>query len=799
MKNNEYLIDLTRVEGAQVLENDFLLYESVYEVKERIKEFVNQPYPKDEPKLGFYSTNIFIHGKRGTGKSSVLLTIYEEIRKDENYKENLIVLPIIDVSTNIQSVLIYFIACLKDIYGESADNLDCCDESLDELLYKLEINFPVFLKCFCDSPCKTLCEKELEDLLDKNEIKYLENIYEFISKFLRKKSKKKILLLIDDFDLAYENKTIIRLLVELGIFLNHRDVIIIGAGDYENLIRRVKAYVEEFFKGSQHGNEKAINDIANSYIEKLFPLRNRVNLRLIDSFVVRNKIKVKVENDDDSNEDKKISVNEFLKQHPTFNKLIEIDKEDVIYKLFDNMSIRSFIQTLKAINEKIVFIKSKVNNNVELKDVLISDILILMASGAYDIVRYLSTNLYIPIKLNKNRNNIQASVIETQKRNKEEITSQVWQLFVDFHKFIEGVLETYMKDKDEDKFNFNWKSISDYKDYRYKFFVLLKMKEPLLYNVFYMWMFEILTYLGKYTAPLFLIVWNYIYGIYIAVHRSASEIKGKPKENEEIYKEILNHNISAYLKLSYPYNYEEFERSLNLINYTLNIKARGDFKEHILFTKILKYERGQSYLYYPYRFLLNVFLSILPNMKDISQENIFIYDEFSYEEPEDDEREDKGKKKQEVKDEEIKAKYKEKLEGLKKLWEKLLKELDPDPEHFDNSIFIFAIRAKDLTFKRPRNYYGNAYKYVFSILMPFAQLVSITKLDKEGQVNWKLISFDNELRKSLLNNKSKESKNMNPREVANEIVDFLNNLDKDDFEEEIIDMFIGLLTGNTNK
>jgi len=116
------ILDLTRPEGARILEEDYFLYQYVEKVKSIVNDFLN--YDGEEDTIEFFSTNIFINGSRGAGKTSVLLTVYKELK---SWKD-LLVLPIIDLSTNVQSILIYLLSFFKKYYYEKLDSETCCEK-----------------------------------------------------------------------------------------------------------------------------------------------------------------------------------------------------------------------------------------------------------------------------------------------------------------------------------------------------------------------------------------------------------------------------------------------------------------------------------------------------------------------------------------------------------------------------------------------------------------------------------------------------------------------------------------------
>jgi Cdc6-like AAA superfamily ATPase len=297
------VLDLTREEGARVLEEDLLLYNEAENIKELIKKFLDLKTPnKDRDIIEFFATNIFVSGGRGTGKTSILLTLEKELREEAENKCE--ILPIINLSVNYTGIIFYLLSYFKSKVEEEFKPTSCCSSSeLWELLDKLINNFPKFLKCFCNNDCSYLCNEELEILLDQHEIKFLENFYKFLDEIL---DSKHLILILDDIDLIPDSKILLRTFLELAVFLNHPKIIIIGAGDIENLkIRLLKALKKNIGDNNRENpnDEKLYEEMVLALIDKIFPINNRIFLQKISPHIL-DKLKLKISADSGKEKEK---------------------------------------------------------------------------------------------------------------------------------------------------------------------------------------------------------------------------------------------------------------------------------------------------------------------------------------------------------------------------------------------------------------------------------------------------------------------------------------------------------------
>ena len=783
------ILDLTKPEGAKVIDENLFLYQYVKKVKEKIDEFLSYNDSEENITKEFFSTNIFINGKRGTGKTSVLLTVYNELKTDDSYRKSLEVLPIIDISTNFQSVLIYLLSYLKRYYSEKLETEACCEKNLYELLYKLEINFPILLKCICSSACEVICKEELHILLERNEINFLEELGTFISSFLKKIGKNKLVILIDDFDIPYDSKAIIRLLIELGVFLNHKDVIIIGAGDIDNLYTRLKGLLKEETKLDK--NNDNLESLVRSYVEKIFPLRNIITLNLIDIYFIANNVEIKWNNNNNNNAYGKLE--DFLRRHPLLRKIFDMGYKDSIYAILDKQPVRTLVQTLKSIDDRIKTLEKFANNNnqnIFLKDVLISDVFISLALSEKHYVNTLETNVNIKVKVNMQNNEINID-IDHDNENWKNLYQQVWKIFKSFNEFLNNLFN--------DNFNgFIWRNLTEFRNYRFRFLDLVKVYNIRLYGALYIWMMEIFVYLGWYAVPLFMIVWNIIYGLPIILFKLFNV---EQRDDEALF------SAKDFFNIVNLDNFVEFDNSLNLIDHELReAKVSKDYKRFILFGKAFRYIRKGALQLHFYRFFLNLFISLfhpyLINNLTKRERYDLIIDYFSY-------GYDIGQELEEKETlEKIWETYEKKLEYLREFQETLREFMELEPLTFDKVIFSLILRSKDKIF-RERNY-GNLYKKIFILLFPFVEFVSIlnyglyiewrSEIFKKGLLEFKednlIEAIEENLIKAIENEKNFKEKIKPIESISEKNVDKLlkdlQNLLKDtqDNEERIEILFI---------
>jgi len=360
----EGIVDLTREEGARVLEKELYLYSIVQKVKSKFERVVNSKGISVEE---FYSNNFFVDGKRGTGKTSVLLTLKKELLEgNEKGKWDIEVLETINLSVNQTGILFYLLSHIKSMIENCPKNfpLDIKEGSIYDLLSKVMAGYPYFLKCFKEDSFKKVCEMEMEELLDSLEGDFLHNFKKLIKAY-KAVYGKDIVIILDDVDLIQDGKLLYKTFVELAVFLSIEHIHVIAAGDLDNVYKILEVTIKE----SSETAETA-ETIAQSFIDKVFPLPNRFKLKSL-SIVDLMSLKLKVR--EDGNESKDLRLLDFLSQHPTFE-ILRRQSENLIFYLFEGFPLREFVQVLRSINERIDVIKDRRKQGIVIEDLAVSNI-----------------------------------------------------------------------------------------------------------------------------------------------------------------------------------------------------------------------------------------------------------------------------------------------------------------------------------------------------------------------------------------------------------------------------------------
>jgi len=382
MRTNNIIIDITREEGARILEEGLYLYDYANRIEGIIKQYLEAKRADDDKKYEFFATNIFISGRRGSGKTSVLLTLKQRLESDY-FREKVEVLGPIDLTVNYSGLVLYILAYIKEKIYKDFKPTDCCNSTkIEALLGRIIENFPKFLKCFCKGDCGFLCEEEIEILLNQLELEFGRDFYNLIEQIFKDK---KLILILDDIDLIPDNKILLRTLIELSIFLNHPNIIIVGAGDFENLKYRLFNAIKDIINTKEKEEIDLIEHMSMSLLEKIFPLLNRIELKNIDIFLLeRIRLKSIVGEEDE------VTLEEFLQNHPTFKWYGNI--KDFI-SLFENLSLRELVQVLRKIQNQIKKIEEE--DIIPLRDLVITNIFIDLYYEDY--IQYLKFKEDLPL------------------------------------------------------------------------------------------------------------------------------------------------------------------------------------------------------------------------------------------------------------------------------------------------------------------------------------------------------------------------------------------------------------------
>jgi len=369
MSNSEpsKVIDLKKFVGSHSLGEkfeNFVLGDIVKDGLEKIKQAIEQGKNSDTSlKSGYTANNVFLDGRRGSGKTTVLLTIKEILGsddfksvRDQNFEDTKfeVINSVIDTSVNISSITFYFLSWLKEQIETKYES----DFELHQQLYKTLHLFP---KKLIDDNCSHSRTCEIEEIIDKSDLNFKKELFKLIDEYLQKDNKNKynkyIVLFIDDLDISFPVDRIPQILNEIFMFLSHPNVIVIAAGDYSNLNKMLEAYVEKEaeinINDSSNGNRtntlnKIFNrNVAKSFLEKTFTTHI---VRIYElSYEYIKDIQIKESNKELNNGSEFTPICKFLEEKIPIIGLLSFDS--VIFKiLFDGLTTRELVLMIREVN-----------------------------------------------------------------------------------------------------------------------------------------------------------------------------------------------------------------------------------------------------------------------------------------------------------------------------------------------------------------------------------------------------------------------------------------------------------------
>ncbi len=481
-------IDLTLGDGAKSLGENWdgsILFKVKKTLENKIKTLTDELLIFSEYKnskvLPFTSNNLFIHGERGTGKTTVLLSFKDWLKNFEikNGRKPIIVGELIDDSGNTNSITFYFLSWLKS----EIDRDKSIPLEIQEQIYKTINKFPAYLK-----NCEQFCEKintDIEESLDYSDLSFRNEFFKLMDMYLRYKESLNnieekpsipIFLFIDDIDLIFPKERLWKLLIEIYVFLSHPNIIIVSAGDIENLKLQLKdIYASN--KNSINNKNENVEKIAKSLIEKTFSIRNIVRLYNVRFSEIEN-LTIKVSNRIE------ISFEEFMKgnyegaknEYFLLKKKPELINSPYIKALLDNIPLRTLVQILKAIHEKY----SIEGSEKSIIDYCVSDIFYNALKDKTKLNLDYSTRIW---KITENKSFVISSLDE-------------------FHIFVAN-LRNVLNKNPEEIFNYN------------PLLFLLKKQLKKDYYILHLWMFENIIYSsGIYTFVYFIAFLEIIFQIF---------------------------------------------------------------------------------------------------------------------------------------------------------------------------------------------------------------------------------------------------------------------------------------------
>jgi len=253
---------------------------------------------KNDDRLKEYDNNIIAFiGDRGSGKTSCMLTVREQLRREQLKKDfniSIHTMDSIDPSyfddrNNIIELLISMIC--KDIEETISDH-DKCKKIDKEDIHKIKgqlQNLKGYLRYLDKEKNKFDEGDELEDLASLGSAQYIKNtLKELIDIYLDIKDKKHLLICIDDIDL--NNAQAYKLVEQIRKYLIIPNATILMAFKMEQLSDVIKIQLTNDFNVLLNKNAtytKNINEMTERYLTKLFPLKRRIYMDLEDDFFGR--------------------------------------------------------------------------------------------------------------------------------------------------------------------------------------------------------------------------------------------------------------------------------------------------------------------------------------------------------------------------------------------------------------------------------------------------------------------------------------------------------------------------------
>ncbi|MDY0138080.1 MAG: hypothetical protein RBR50_00085 [Candidatus Izemoplasmatales bacterium] len=303
MQNSEIktvIIDLDTSKSANKFGNDQLMHKPAFEqikslITERIKH-VNDIRSDDR-----VHETISILGSRGSGKSSLLLSIENNI--SDEIKNNVEILRPIDPTLfeSRQNILITLIALIQ----EQVNKISNCEKMDDQKhnewlrsLRKLAEGLNALdgvgknsLETDIWSDPQIILEKGLKQAISEEQLET--NFYNFIENSLELLNKKFLLVLFDDIDTSFDKGE--EVLETLRKYLRYPKIISMLAGDMDLFIKLVRRknwpQFEILLKNEDYNKQEirsTIDHLEEQYLLKVLPSPSRIELSNLYELVQQN-------------------------------------------------------------------------------------------------------------------------------------------------------------------------------------------------------------------------------------------------------------------------------------------------------------------------------------------------------------------------------------------------------------------------------------------------------------------------------------------------------------------------------
>ena len=724
------VIDIDREEGARILEKELYLHQLVEDIKKELKETFKR---RREEVKEFYSSNFFISGKRGTGKTSVLITLKKEIEEDKELKDKVEILETINLSVNQNSLLSYLLSYIKSKLEECSPEGPFLYKDVFPAFSKVMAGYPHFLKCSLEESLKRNCNMEVEEFLDNLEGEFLKNLRILIKNFFKDKN---LIILLDDFDLVQSKELLYRTFVEITAFFSMENIHIIAAGDLNNTYK----ILESFIKDSEHisSDEETAKSIAQSFIDKVFPIYNRFELKTLSALEIR-ELFIKYNN----SEEKLI---EFLQKHPTF-KILKNSNENLIYYLFENLTMRELVQVLRSISEKIKKLENLDAQEITINDLSVSNILARFKIEEHFRTLEMPYSEEIKIKAEKKQDEDLKLTFSVKEENIDDLIKKLALYNQELGKrFFKSI---YSFSKKNEKFTNAFK-VESAKDIEEKLKLpMLSMISVIDRNFFaflVVWLTEVLNYAGGilFFAPYLLLTLAMFYNLpNILVRLELKEDRGKEKVP---YRDLIS-------ELEYIKDFNDAYELLYTLKSLDSITVRKSYQslkdraaKMIFYFDIIK--KRNNYRLVPYYFKF-WFIPTLAAAIDLEKSELkdLIYDRFVHD------FENEGSNSSEG-ESDFSKKLKEDLKKVREKEEEIIKSLvltenALSPTEIDRSIhsitrylinkFFKFFKRKDLPNKDSNKYLPNFddIRFAFYTFLSFCFFLFIYK----PHLYWKALEF----------------------------------------------------------
>ena len=296
-EKNKIIIRLRGSATARKYEEDELFQKDKFKEISHILDVMLKEISGDDCKRIEECRNhdtILVDGERGAGKTAFLLNIEDYIKNknEEIYKKLKFFRPVdptlLEDTENFLSVISARI--LEEVYGEfnkiEKDKKEKFYSALNEL----------------GRAIGAVKERKEEVGIDEiasyaSSIKIEEKAHEFFKIVADILEVKKLVILIDDVDMAFDKGY--EVLEVIRKYLASPYVVPIVAGDYELYREVIRSYFRKKFEKEEYNDKLAekINNLTEQYLQKVFPMEFRVELNDIKNIIENSEIKVEIENE----------------------------------------------------------------------------------------------------------------------------------------------------------------------------------------------------------------------------------------------------------------------------------------------------------------------------------------------------------------------------------------------------------------------------------------------------------------------------------------------------------------------